>query len=692
MRPLNFRPLTLALLLAASAPLACASPAALDPDYFPLTEPPAIDESTITATIHVAAPAPGAPRTRADGSAARPFLSINAARDAVHANLEAGIPTRLHIAPGTYREDLRQFVNFRTADNSPALRETLLVIEGAAPGEVIISGSIEKNDEHDFTPATWTAVPGQPGLYRHPWPFGPNVDPGPWIDSYGFALLPGLTQRSEMLWFDGRPLRQVLAETYRWEDPDGPRGYTDRGTGRGGDPNNQPGQLVFSHLSLPDPAGLSEPFTFAVYTDPAAPATLRDSVFVRLPADLPITRVNLIEVALWKGRSWSPLLVARDKTGLVLRNLVFQHAGTGPLASAVTFNNVHDFLIEDCSFSDNVASGLQINRSSRGTLRRVTARDNGANGFGFGDGSRQILVEDSTLAFNNIRGAWSGWIAWHASASKSGGVTNLVFRRLTSIGNYANGLWFDVYCRDILVADSFFLGNKRMGVMFELTRPRGGPHVLRNSISAFNDNTGLYLSMASNSVVLDNLLVGNGGGLSNVEGEPHHTQLLFKTSAHPQGPKSADDWQSVVLHRNLLASAAPESSAINYLTRPNNHPEEQFPWVLAVLDTDHNHYWMPNPARAFRRPDGSAGNLDAWRALLARHEAPGGRDAHSRWALPGLDPDPAREFTAASTSAITARARTMGVPLPQSLLAEYQARTTAGRYAPPHFIQRVQPD
>lgn len=666
------------------------TPAFALPDYVATTESPSIDEAAIQVHLHVATPAAGSASTgKADGSATRPFTTIMAARPALHEHLRAGTPVRLRIAPGVYREDLRTLLNFKPEDGD-AVRDTPVVIEGTAPGSVVISGSVEKTATADFRPATWRAVPGQPGVLVHDWPFDGQVDPGPWIDSYGYALLPGLMQRSEMIWFDGQPLRQVLVEEYRWHDPDGRRGYSDRGTGKGGDANNKPGKLLFVRALASDPASVAPlltPGSFAVFTDPETPAALRGKIFVRLPADRSLADVKRIEVGLWKGRPWTPLMVIRGKHNFVLRNLTFQHATSGPMASAVAINTVRNFLIEDCAFSHNVASGLTITKSHVGILRRVTARENGSNGFGFGEGSSQMLVEDSTLLYNNVRGGWSTWTAWHASGSKSGAVRNITFRRLVSIGNYANGLWFDVYCRDILVENSFFLGNLRMGVMFELARPRGGPHVLRDSIAAFNDNAGVYLSMAANSAVTNSLMVGNGIGTGNVEGEPHHTQLLFKVTVHPNGPKSAEDWQSVVLKGNTFASANPASSLIDVL-HFKAKPVEQFPWVLAVLDSDANTFWTPSPDTAFRHPDGSYVGLDGWRALLAEHGAPSARETASEWTDPGLDSDPRREFTPASESAVSARARTLGVPLPANLITEYWRRHEAGLYAPPHLVQR----
>lgn len=667
-----------------------ALPAFTAADYVATTESPSLDEATIRETLHVAAPASGSrpAARRGDGSAARPFTSIMDAREALHARLRAGTPVRLRIAPGLYREDLRTLVNFKPEDGE-RVRDTLLVIEGAAPGAVIISGSVERTAEHDFSIATWRPVPGHSDLLVRDWPFEGQVDPGPWIDSYGYALLPGLMQRAEMIWLDGQPLRQVLVETYRWHDPDGPRGFSDRGTGRGGDPNNKPGQLVFERALATDIASLAPrlaPGTFAVFTDPASADALRGKAFLRLPADRSVSDIRKLEVGLWKGRPWSPLLAVRGKHNFVLRNLSFNHATTGPMASAVSINGARNFIIEDCDFSHNVASGIQLNQVSVGILRRLTANHNGSNGLGLGEGSRQVLIEDCTTSFNNVRGAWSAWTAWHASGSKNGGVTNLTFRRHVSVGNYANGLWFDVYCRDILVENSFFLGNVRMGVMFELTRPRGGPHVLRDSVSAFNYQTGAFLTMAANSVVANSLLVGNGGKGGNVEGEPHHNQLLFKVTPHPQGPKSAADWEFVQLRNNVLASADPASRLIDVLHFKAN-PAEQFPWVLAVLHSDQNTYWTPN-TEAFRRPDSSYTDLEGWRALLTEHGAPGPRDAASTWADPGFDPDRHREFTPSSQSAITTRARALGVPLPAEQIEEYWRRVETGFYEPPHLVHR----
>jgi hypothetical protein len=656
-------------------------------DYVATTELASVDESAIEYTIYVRQDA--ANPTGADGSQARPFTRIIDAQPALTKALTEGTPTRLLIGPGTYREDVRYLIGNKGKTN-PTFKATPLVIEGEAAGEVIISGSITHNADYDFRPNTWKAVDGEPGLYVHEWPFEGHLEPGPWMDSYGFALLPGLMQRSESIWFHGKHLRQVLVERYDWQDPDGKRGYADQGTGKGGDADNKPGQLVFAELLYNDPAkALDEAWTFCVFTDENSPETLQGKIFVRVPEGKWPSDPEAIEVGLWK-KSYAPLLIVRNKDNFVLRNLSIRHGVMGPLSSALAINNATNFIVENVDASENSSGGIVVNQSRQGHFKNVSANENGSAGIGSG-GSRHILYEDCETNFNNFRGAWAGWLAWHQSGFKSGGVHNITMRRFTAIGNYANGLWYDVYCTNILVEDSFLLGNRRMGLMFELTKPKGGPHIARNSVFAYNDNCGVYLSMASNSGLVDSILVGNGNSgdnSSNVESEVKNTQLLYKFRDHPQGPNSSEAWQSVIVRNNIMASADPSASMVDYIFRKAD-PATQYARVLEILDSDENTYWQPTPGRAFRAPSGGWLDLDGWRELLDQNNPDAGNDHASSWSNPGMDDDPRIAFTKASQSAVTQKARAMGVPLRQDAILDYWQRVDKGLYDEPNlFIER----
>lgn len=564
------------------------------------------------------------------------------------------------------------------------------MVEGAAKGEVVIKGSFENHPKlGDFRPQAWKQVPGTTDLYLNDWPYDTHVEAGPWINSYGFAMLPGVMQRSEMIWVDGENMRQVLAEKYRWVDPDGKRGVDDYGTGGGGDRNNQDGKLVFEKRVMSDPVSdLKDPGSFAVFTAEEVKDNLHGKIYLRLPKGKSIEQISSIEVAEWKGRSWTPMMVISNKKNLVVRNLTVSHGNMGQMATAVSVNSCENFIIEDCDFSHNVAAGFKVTNSKRGHVLRVTSNYNGGNGMGAGNNSRQILLEDCETSFNNQRGGWVGWLAWHASGFKSGNVHNFTVRRHVSVGNAANGIWFDVYCTNVLVEDSLLYGNKRMGVMFELTRPKGGPHILRNSICAENDNTGVYLTMASNSRVEDCLVIRNGGG-GYVENEQKFTQLLYKFRDHPHGPNSPEEWVKVEISRNLFLSDLQESRTIDYLDR-RAEPLTQYDRVLKVLHSDNNRYGT-TLADGYRLPDGSWTDFEGWKSLLAEKGSPVG-DTQSTWDLSGLDPDREKEFTTASSSEVSQIARQMGVPLPQDRLQEYWQRTHDGKFKEPYLHYQQQHD
>ncbi|GEM_PF-1652084 len=657
-------------------------------EYVATTEFVDLDESRIERVIHVNPSHPSA-SSRGKGSEEQPFDRIAAAHGEIHNSLKAGIPTKLLIYPGVYREDIR-FITRIPKDANDIYKNTLLVMEGSEKGKVTIKGSFEQDPQlGDFRPQAWKAVEGSPGLYVNDWPFDTYVDGGPWINTYGFALLPGVMQRSEMIWVNGTGLRQVLSERYRWEDPDGKQGVDDYGAGTGGDASNKPGTLVFDKRVIQDPrSGLPDPGTFTVFTAEEVKDELHGKVFLRLPEGLSIDEVNSIEVARWKNRSWSPMLLVANKRNFVMRNLNITHGTMGQMGTAVTITNSENFLVEDCDFSGNVASGFQLNNSRRGHLLRIRSSFNGGNGMNMGNGTRQILMEDCETSFNNLRGGWAGWLGWHASGFKSGNVHNITVRRHVSVGNQANGIWYDVYCTNVLIEDSFIYGNKRMGVMYELTRPHGGPQILRNSICAENDNTGVYITMAANSRVEDCLIIRNGGG-GYVETDRKNTQLLYKFRDHPHGPNSAEEWEHVEIARNRFLSDVPGSRAVDYLDR-KAEPLTQYQRVLSVLHSRDNQYGTVDPD-AFRLPNGNWSNYAGWLELLKEHNSPEA-DLNSSWELSGLDSDRRREFSPDSTSEISQIARLMGVPLPQEQIETYWQRTDEGYYSPPYLHYERQHD
>ena len=145
-----------------------------------------IDESSIGLTIRVDPADP----------AARP--NILAGLQVALASLAKGVPTRVLIAPGTYRDDA-SMLRF----DAPVVRDTLLVIEAAPGGAVCWTGADQ------LAETSWTDEGA--GLWSTPWTAGFGNFTYPWGEPKGVG------PRREMVFSADQALRPVAPETYAIE-------------------------------------------------------------------------------------------------------------------------------------------------------------------------------------------------------------------------------------------------------------------------------------------------------------------------------------------------------------------------------------------------------------------------------------------------------------------------------------------
>jgi hypothetical protein len=148
-----------------------------------------IDESKVKRTLTV-------DPARADGESI--LASLTEAFNKAYESLVAGDGVKIIIQPGTYREAIPKldWTKGQAAN-------TLLVVEGTAPGQVVWSGS------DLFPPSEWQPLGGD--LYAHSW----DHEFGNFTPTWGAKLAIG--HRSEMLFIDGKPLQQVLLEEYDYD-------------------------------------------------------------------------------------------------------------------------------------------------------------------------------------------------------------------------------------------------------------------------------------------------------------------------------------------------------------------------------------------------------------------------------------------------------------------------------------------
>lgn len=606
-----------------------------------------IDERGVTVTLHVAQ-YHNAANDENPGTSDRPFATVVGASDRAAKVMSDGTGVKIMIHPGVYRENIPVF--HLEEDAPQALRDAVLILEGSKKGAVVISGSVEKTVEVDFAPTTWESVPGFPGVYAHAWPFDLPVWEGQWAYSFGVPFAHE-AMRTELLAVDGKLFYPVVLESYRFKDK------------------------KLQYVGVEDQGlGVLSPGTFAVADRDDSPEHLRNRIFMRLPEGKSMAEVKRIETTVTGDRR-APLLRFRYKNNVVLRNLVVEHAPTSIIGEAVSFQNVENILIEQCDLSRNGGPGLGARDANRITVRHTTINNNGGKGA-TGSGNEQ-LWEDLEINANNWRGR-RGFIGWDSSAGKWGHNHNSDFRRIVALGNYTGGLWWDVYCTNIMVDKCFVYGNFRPGVEFELSLPGNGGYEVRDSVIAYNWSMGVFVSEATESRVINNVVFNNGGNVGPGILKMYPTEQIMLCNSG-RGPVTAQEWGSIVIRNNLvasqtLASPAPGRETISTGLIGTIHTRtdaDHYRTMLSVLNIDHNTYFHPETQDVFKNIDNKFVALDGWRQVLKKAGAQG-CDANAQWIDPGWTGQ-AFEFSRDANNLLVKRAKALNCPIPWDAVEAWHA-------------------
>ena len=395
--------------------------------------------------------------------------SIAAAFNEAKKRLKDGTPVTIRIDAGTYREGELRF-NGKEVGGQAA--QTPLVIEGAAGGGTILTGA------ESYPLAKWKKIGDN--LYETDWQKRIPMFDGPWGVGNPKRVV---AHRREVLFLNDRVLHPFMSDVYNYK----PRVASGRGefSGRG--------TTTFIETLPPEKLPVD---TFGV-TD----RTADKKVYLR--TEKPLTASDNIEISV------KPIgLDFENVNGLVLRNLTMQRYAVDMNQGALNIGDYgvaampqQNVTIENCHFRWNNGQGVQLGGVANLTFRNNSSTYNGFNGATLTT-SGNILWEDVDTSFNNWRGHWANFYATHAGGVKCTFLRDAVFRRHTSIGNLAAGLWFDVDNIRIVIEDAKLLFNPRYALFLEIS---AGPFYLDNSILANDHGTtnvkvlhGQYLTAKNN--------------------------------------------------------------------------------------------------------------------------------------------------------------------------------------------------
>jgi hypothetical protein len=383
------------------------------------------------------------------GTAARPLRTVGRALALAAAINRRGSAVRVVIRPGVYRET----VGVGPVDGQT---EAPISLEGPAKGTAVLSGS-------DVWTG-WARVP-RTSLYRHRWPYRWGLAPLP--AGWDTARLPDIVRRRELVFVNGRLLRQTLTQAELAKVRGG--GYT-----------------------IDEANGL---------------------VVVRLPDALLKKRVNIKKVKIEVATR--PLLFRiGGRTNVRVSNLTFQHAASLVQQPAVRVEESSNVQISNSKFIWNNWAGLTLNDDRNISIARSVFDHNGSMGM---DAFRvnALTMSHTSNSYNTWRGRWGRWYGWE-NGMKLSSVHQAVFRNHIATGNQSYGFWLDTDNSDITIQDTRIISNRLAGLFLEASQ---GPITVDRTVINGNGNRGILVSNAAKTTLTNSQVANNAEAQITLSGD-----------------------------------------------------------------------------------------------------------------------------------------------------------------------------
>lgn len=572
----------------------------------------------------------------------RPYRTLTEGLKAAHTNLMQGIPTRVILDSGIYREAVTSL----RWDEGKA-RDTLLVIEGK--GTVVWSGADEVPIEQ-FT--------REGDLWKLAW-----RSPLPMFH-YFWGFQKAIGHRCEMVFVDGQPLFQRMLETYAIH-------------GRG----NFDGQsLRYDFLEFRNPKTLLKAGEFGVTTRP------EQGDWLYLKTDKEATTIEIT--------SRPYLIDFGAKKNLVLRNLIVEKTGNGAVADYRSPINLaansdghvpEQILIDRCKFRWNNGQGMRI-EGNHWTLVDSEFICNGFSGLAGGKGEHWT-IRNVSFNFNNWR-VNRGWeTSWSHGGTKLHECKNVLLDNVQAIGNLSVGVWFDIHCANIAMKD-VTLVNNMTNSMWELSQgPFYGTRVL--SYGGKTHDGGALMMMNAGECWLDHsIMIGKTTtGTHPLNGPFRNKGEALLLANYDRSDSHAALNQIHHMHFKITHSLIGGDSTLSRYLNTGSWPEDekprQYPSIRYV--GENNWFWGLESAKPFAHQTSSTD----WRSQIESsfesfHQFFG--DSTSKMQDPQLiDPD-RFDFRFAKRSALYAeRAAWPQVRLAPSMVAKMKAFFDWAKWEPHHW-------
>ncbi len=592
-----------------------------DPVQRPVTEWKAsVDVNAVRQTIHVA------PDGNGDGSAANPFGSIRAALMRASELVRDGVPTKLYLADGIYRQS---WFELRAAKVGGKAAETLLVVEGQSTDGVRIRGS----EMAGFQPDNWALVDKARNIYRLDWT---KSELAPVPENAWSPAIQAISRHRVMVFVNGAWLKPVQLEQYthektreeKYEREHGGistrRTIVDTYTGFTGLDAMPVGSVAVNTLGPGENAFDKHPHAYP------------NSLLIRLPKDVDFAKAQ-VEVAYGASSAFRFI----GKNNIAVRNLTIEHMGIAGLF----IKNSDNVLVEGVDVINNDGGGgscgLRIMKCRYVTLRDSRVNHNGP--FGLHLACKFATVEHVQVNGNNWRGGLSGHVM-HAGGGCSGKFSHIQFLDSQFNDNYGFGLRQDGMGEHAVIERCQFNGNRiNGGMMWEITY---GPINVRDSQIIANRGVGIHLTSVHGFTLERSTVVNNAEGQIELHPMLNRGKIIAKGVPRFSGPTrwplNAEEDKGFWIEGIVATTVSESTIAVTdpsvtdvalYHGKywPNNiHYYED--WLANQLQANRNVYWHAAGEHAFDagKAQGERTNystLTEWRQMT-------GEDGTSVWRQP----------------------------------------------------------
>jgi parallel beta-helix repeat protein len=247
------------------------------------------------------------------------------------------------------------------------------------------------------------------------------------------------------------------------------------------------------------------------------------------------------------------LAIGKNLKSVSLTNLRFEHANTTAVSQSGALSLAGDRLVlEGIEVSQVDGNGIDLT-GNENVIRGSRANHCGQVGMKVRGRANKLI--DNETSFNNTRGFNKWWEAGGAKFVGDGGLRDSEVSGHRAIGNAGDGIWFDWMNSNNKVHDSVAAYNAGFGIHYEASQ-KG---YIYNNYVFRNRMRGIYLAHSSESVVVHNLVAGNGmeGIVAIDEGRSQN-----KAELRPRGNRIVGNiiaWNSkaaVVLPAGLLENVS----------------------------------------------------------------------------------------------------------------------------------------